>query len=127
MSSQFIVTRYVGYCINTFRPKFQGKCQQRDLQAHKDLAPAGTAIVELTTADAVDLNPYDHIFGECDHAVDGVCPDTIFGAAAIAGAEGKTAADAITRIDQLDIVEAWDFVETTIAASATTSAALTIT
>lgn len=127
MSEQFTVVRYVTYDKNTFRPIGQGSCQQRDYQAHKDIVVDGTDIVLLEGNQAIDLNPYDHIFGACDHAVDGVCPITKFGAAAIAGGEVKTAADAITRIDQLNIVESWKFVETSVTCASTTTASLTIT
>lgn len=125
-NGDFLTVRYIGYCTNTFRPKYQGICQERDYQAHKDISPDGHEIVKLNGFDPIDLNPYDHIFGTCEHAVNGVCPDLKLGAAAIASSNGKTADDAITRIDQLDIQDTWRFVETTCAVTSNLAAALTI-
>lgn len=124
--SEFLTVRYVGYCTNTFRPKYQGVCQVRDYADTKAISPEGTDTVLLTDIDPVDLTPYDHVFGECDHAVDGICPIVKLGATAIASANGKSAADAITRIDQLNIQESFKFAEASVTAGASVSASLTI-
>lgn len=124
--SDLLTVRYVHYCIKSFRPKAQGTCQRRDFAETRAVSPDGMDSAIVLQDDPLDLIPYDHVFGVCEHAVDGICPDVGLGAAAIAAANGKTAADAILTIEELPLEEPVKLFKTTISVGAGVSAALTI-
>jgi hypothetical protein len=123
---QLMTVRYVNYDVETFRPISQGTCQLRDFDATKALSPEGLDSIIVNQNEALDLTPYDHVFGQCKHAVDGKCPNIGFGAAAIATANGKTADDAILTIEELPIDWAIKLYKTPVTTGATVSASLTI-